>query len=112
MRVLLGYCKECGARIYEDDIIEGRELYECNICMHPHTKDEIWKERPDYFKVEKFRLSKELAAEFPLEDCEYTIIYCNTLAVVEWEEDGEIFDVMYELNEVEKHFKELAWIRL
>lgn len=41
-RTEIGYCKEYGNKVYEEDIIDGYEIYECLNCKHPHLKCELW----------------------------------------------------------------------
>lgn len=40
---LLGFCKECGAEVTTDDLMnpDYPEMAECPECGHPHTKDEL-----------------------------------------------------------------------
>jgi DNA-directed RNA polymerase subunit M/transcription elongation factor TFIIS len=47
---MLGYCKECGAAIFETDEIPGTGLYECCRCYYLNSKSELWDEVPDYLK--------------------------------------------------------------
>jgi hypothetical protein len=48
MKKPIGYCKECGAEVYISNKIPEYEVYECPLCHHPHSKDELWDEKPYY----------------------------------------------------------------
>jgi len=52
MKNLIGYCKECGSEVYNTDELlpEYKGIFECSKCSHPHSKDELWDETPDYLK--------------------------------------------------------------
>lgn len=51
---LIGYCKECGAEVFDcDEIAEYKGVYECPICCHPHATDELWPEIPFYITEEQ-----------------------------------------------------------
>jgi len=51
---LIGYCRECGSKVYNTDELlpEYKGVFECSKCSHPHSKDELWDEMPDYLKNE------------------------------------------------------------
>lgn len=45
----VGFCKECGAEVFKVDEIKAYPgTYECPECGHPHSREELWPERPDY----------------------------------------------------------------
>jgi hypothetical protein len=50
---LIGYCKECGSKIGEKDLLKDTgyaNIYQCPCCFHPHTKNEMWSSIPYYLK--------------------------------------------------------------
>jgi ribosomal protein L37E len=48
----LGYCKECGTKVYKSDRIPEYTIYECSHCGYPNTHtwkiSDLWDELPDY----------------------------------------------------------------
>jgi len=55
MKILIGYCKECGAEVFNlDELIpDYKGVYECSECSQPHAKEELWDEIPEYLKEAK-----------------------------------------------------------
>lgn len=51
-KYIVGYCKECGSPVYNTDELfpEYKGIYECHRCSYPHSKDELWEEKPSYIK--------------------------------------------------------------
>ena len=48
---VVGYCSECGAEVTSNDAVsEYQEVYECHVCGHPHSKDELWEDVPNYIR--------------------------------------------------------------
>jgi len=52
MKILIGYCKECGAEIFNSNelIPDYKGVYECSECSQPHAKEELWDEVPYYIE--------------------------------------------------------------
>jgi DNA-directed RNA polymerase subunit RPC12/RpoP len=49
MKEFLGYCKECGAEVFNTDSIPNYEdILECSNCKHPSLINELWDIIPDY----------------------------------------------------------------
>lgn len=46
---LLGYCRECGAEVFEKDEIAPK-VYECNCCDYPSSEIQLWDSVPYYIK--------------------------------------------------------------
>jgi hypothetical protein len=48
---IIGYCKECESKVFDcDELADYKGIYECPICCHPHTKDELLDKKPSYIK--------------------------------------------------------------
>lgn len=45
----VGFCKECGAEVFNlDEIKAYPDVFECPECRHPHAREELCRERPNY----------------------------------------------------------------
>lgn len=48
----VGHCEECGSKVFEQNKIKGfSNLYQCPVCSHPNTIDELWQDIPPYIQV-------------------------------------------------------------